>query len=174
MVRVCNSQMISTCSIWIGWCRQSAVNMLSRNLTWSHSRCLCTLVVVEWTLCFYSLAYIHRWLHTSSYPDGRYRTVRSCTLAVMKSRFKLISNDKSHHCKVLCEYINYLWLVLQASMDSSKIHDFHNTCHHDIYQHQACRLLVRWQVRLVCLVKLFLQFYIPYSIAGSIYYYCVV
>ena len=38
-VRVCNSHMVSTPAIWIGWRRQSAVNMLSRYLTWSHSRC---------------------------------------------------------------------------------------------------------------------------------------
>ena len=28
-VRVCNSHMVSIPAIWIGWCRQSAVNMLS-------------------------------------------------------------------------------------------------------------------------------------------------
>ena len=38
-IRVCNSRMVSTPAIWIGWSRQSAVNMLIRYLTWSHSRC---------------------------------------------------------------------------------------------------------------------------------------
>ena len=29
IIRVCNSYMVSIPAIWIGWCRQSAVNMLS-------------------------------------------------------------------------------------------------------------------------------------------------
>ena len=37
-VRVCNFHVVSTRAIWIGWRRQSAVNMLIRYLTWSHSR----------------------------------------------------------------------------------------------------------------------------------------
>ena len=38
-IRVCNFHMVSTPTIWIGWRRQSAVNMLIRYLTWSHFRC---------------------------------------------------------------------------------------------------------------------------------------
>ena len=36
--RMCNSHMVSI-PIWTGWGRQSAVNMLTRYLTWSHSSC---------------------------------------------------------------------------------------------------------------------------------------
>ena len=43
-VRVCNSYMVSIPTIWIG-CRQSAVNMLSRYLIGSHSRCWFTLAM---------------------------------------------------------------------------------------------------------------------------------
>ena len=35
-VRVCNSHTVSTPTMWTVWCKQSARNMLSRNLTWSY------------------------------------------------------------------------------------------------------------------------------------------
>ena len=66
-VRVCNSHMVSTTTFWMGWCRQSALNVLAK--LWRHSSKEATLESHCYKLLFPYSCFTVWWVATNQHMN---------------------------------------------------------------------------------------------------------